>query len=225
MSAVWLTPVLTGSFALIGGLGGVILSNYLASRTDEKRTANEDERRWLVDRRNLYAKYLGLMTSMLKGIESASIFLSYDGTKPITEEDEELVKEDVLDLYARWDDEVQFMLGEVQLIAAPKVAELADRTSWALMMLIGDMDSRKTWLGDIDTRKTFQEVNAAYYRTLHLVEALRNAMRDELGLTDPVHTWPKSGEWLDWPWLSDKPIELHETEKDNVTDEDQTDKA
>ena len=225
MSAAWLTPVLTGSFALIGGLGGVILSNYLASRTDDKRTANEDERRWLVDRRNLYAKNLSLIASMLKGIERACVFLSYDGTEPITEEDEELVKEEVIDLYTRWEDEVQFMLGEVQLIAAPKVAELADRTSWALMMLIGDMDSRKTWLGDIDTRKTFQEVNAAYYRTLHLVEALRNAMRDELGLTDPIHTWPKSEEWLDWPWLSDKPKELDDTANGNATDEDQADKA
>ncbi len=127
MSSVWLTPVLTGSFALVGGLGGVILSSHLASRTDEKRTANEDDRRWLVDRRNLYAKYLSLIASMLQGIERASVFLSHDGTKPITEEDEELVKEEVLGLYSRWDDEVQFMLGEVQLIAAPKVAELADR--------------------------------------------------------------------------------------------------
>jgi hypothetical protein len=215
MSAAWLTPVLTGSFALIGGLGGVILSNYLTSRTDDKRTANEDERRWLVDRRNLYAKNLSLIASMLKGIERASVFLSYDGTEPITEKDEELVKEEVLDLYTRWEDEVQFMLGEVQLIASPKVAELADRTSWAFMMLIGDMDSRKT----------FREVNAGYYRTLHLAEALRNAMRDELGLTDPIHTWPKSEEWLDWPWLSDKPKELDDTENGNATDEDQADKA
>ena len=93
------------------------------------------------------------------------------------------------------------------------------------MMLIGDMDSRKTWLGDIDTRETFREVNAAYYRTLHLAEALRNAMRDELSLTDPVHTWPRSSEWLDWPWLSDKPKELDDTENGNATDEDQADKA
>jgi len=211
MSAVWLTQVLTGSFALIGGLGGVVLSNYLASRNDEKRTANEDERRWLVDRRNLYAKYLSLTASMLKSIEGVSVHLSYDGSEPITEPDEELIKEEVIGLYGRWDDEVQFMLGEVQLIAAPKVAELADRTSWALMTLIGDMDSRKTWIGDIDTRKTYTEVNEAYYRTLHLVEALRNAMRDELGLTDPIHAWPRSSEWLDWPWLSEKPKELDNT--------------
>jgi hypothetical protein len=225
MSAVWLTPVLTGSFALLGGLTGVVLSSYLARRNDEKRTANEDERRWLVDRRHLYAKYLSLIASMLEGIERASVYLSYDGTEQITEEDEELIKEEVLDLYSRWDDEVQFVLGEVQLIATPKVAELADRASWALMILVGDMDSRKTWLGDIDTRKTYREVNAAHYLTLHLVEALRNAMRDELGLTEPVQTWPKSSEWLDWPWLSDKPKELDNTENSNAADEDQPDKA
>jgi hypothetical protein len=142
---------------------------------------------------------------MLKDVEGASVLLSYDGTKPITEEGEELIKESVLELYGRWDDEVQFILGEVQLIATPKVAEISDRVSWALMVLIGYMDSRKTWIGDIDTRKTYLEVSPAYLRTLHLVEVLRNAMRDELGLADPVQAWPKSSEWLDWPWLEDKP--------------------
>ena len=213
MSVVWLTPVLTGSFALVGGLGGVVLSSYLASRTDEKRRANEDERRWLVDRRDLYAKYLSLIASMLKSIETASVFMPYDETKPITKEDEKLLNEEMFGLHDRWETEVQFMLGEVQLIALPKVADLADRASWALMVI----------MGDIDTPKTYREVNAAYYRTLHLVESLRNAMRDELGLTNPVHTWPKSAEWTDWPWLEDKPEELDKN--DNASNEDQANKA
>jgi hypothetical protein len=204
MSAAWVTPVLTGSFALAGGLGGVVLSGYQASRSDKRQTATQDERRWLTDRRSLYARYLSLMASMLQSIDSAAAFLSY-GTEPITKDDEELIKEEVVGLYGRWDDEVRFALGEVQLIASPYVAELADRGAWALMLLIGAMDSRKTWLGDIDTRKTFQEVNQAYRRTLHLIEALRNEMRKELGFTDPVHSWPRSKEWTDWPWLSDKP--------------------
>ncbi len=93
------------------------------------------------------------------------------------------------------------------------------------MMLIGDMDSRKTWIGDIDTRKTYREVNAAYYRTLDLVEALRNAMRDELGLPDPVHAWLKPREWLDWPWLSEKPKKLDNADNGSAADEGQTDKT
>ena len=207
MDVPWLTPVLTGSFALAGGLGGVILSNYLASRMDERRVANEDQRRWLVDRRDLYAQYLSLVASMLKSVDEVSIFLSRDGTEPITQESEDIVKRGVLDLYGRWEAGVQPMLGEIELITTPSVLEIADRVSWALMKLIGYMDSRKTWIGDIDTRKNYLEVNEAYYRTLQLVECLRNAMRSELGLAEPVHTWPKTNEWLDWPWLSDKPEE------------------
>ena len=150
---------------------------------------------------------------MLQAIDRTSAFLSYDGTEPIKKGDEELLNEEIVGLYGRWDDEIRFALGEVQLIASPYVAEVADRSAWALMLLIGAMDSRKTWLGDVDTRKTFQEVNQAYYLTLHLIEALRNEMRKELGFTDPVHSWPRSKEWTDWPWLSDKPDEQDKASK------------
>lgn len=99
--------------------------------------------------------------------------------------------EEVLDFYTKWEDELQPVLGDVQLLASPGVAELADRTSWALMELNGLIDSRQT----------FGVVTEYGSKTRHLIDAIRNAMRAELGLTDPVKTFPMP---RDWPWLEDE---------------------
>jgi hypothetical protein len=185
------TAVLTGTFGLCGVLGGVLLSGYFSRRAERSRVASEDERRWLADRRHVYAAYLAIVTSMLRNIDSMLAFLPASEAKKITAKDESFLKEEVFDFYGRWDDELQPALGDVQLLAGPSVAELADRTSWALMELNGFMDSRQN----------YEIVNEYAFKTRYLLDAIRNAMRTELGLTSPIKTFPMPE---DWPWLSDE---------------------
>jgi hypothetical protein len=99
-------------------------------------------------------------------------------------------EEDVFTFYNRWYDELQPALGEVQLLAGPTVAELADRTSMALIRLNEFLSSREK----------YELVDEHKLKTRHLLDATRNAMRAELGLTSPIKTFPVPE---DWPWLSD----------------------
>jgi regulator of sigma D len=189
--STWITPVLTGSFALVGGLGGVFLSNHFTNRVEERRTANEDARRWLSERRHVYAKYLALVASMMKDISTWMVFLPQSEDQRSLE-DVEYLKERVFDFYSRWDDELQPALEEVQLLANKKVAELADRTSWALLEMNGFLDSNQL----------YDEVFEYDGLTRHLIKETRNAMRAELGLAESLHTYPMPD---NWPWL---PLEV-----------------
>jgi hypothetical protein len=65
------TSLLAGGFGLGGVLSGALLSNYFALRTERRRTSNEDERRWLNDRRRLYAAYLGLAEAMHREVDTS----------------------------------------------------------------------------------------------------------------------------------------------------------
>jgi hypothetical protein len=186
------TALLTGAFGLGGVLGGVLMTSHFAQRADQRRIASEDERRWLTDRRHVYAICLGILISMLREIDGTICFLSFDGTEPIPEKDESEIKERLLEYYMRWDDELQASLGEVQLLAEPEVAELADRTAWALMELGGFVESRQP----------FDSFTPYLNQTRTLIDITRNAMRKELGLTDPVKTFPMPEHW---PWLQDEP--------------------
>lgn len=189
-----MTALLSGGFALGGGLGGVILSGRLALRTEKRRIMSDDERRWLNDRRQVYSAYLALAESMLQQIDRFGTFLRYDeNAEDISEEDEEIIGEGLLDYHMRWDDELQPALGEVQLMASPKVVELTERTSSALME-IG---------GEIEIRGTFTEYHVGWYMARDMIQVLRNEMRIELGLPEAnVNQFPRSE---DWPWLSDRP--------------------
>jgi hypothetical protein len=184
------TALLTGAFGLGGVLGGVLLTSHFAQRADQRRIISEDERRWLADRRQVYARYLAIVTSMLRSIDGTSSFLGSE-EKAARPDDESILKEDVFTFYQRWDNELQPVLGEVQLLANPKVAELADRTSWALMELNGFIDSRQL----------FEIVTEYGFKTRYLLEAVRNAMRAEIGLTSSIQTFPMP---KDWPWLPDE---------------------
>ena len=182
--------LLTGAFALGGVLGGVLLTSHFAQRADQRRITSEDERRWLADRRQVYAHYLAIVTAMLRSIDDTAVFLPNEDKQAVAPDDESILKDNVFAFYRRWDDELQPVLGEVQLLASPKVAELADRTSWALMELNGFIDSRQV----------FDVVTEYGFKTRHLLDAIRNAMRAEIGLTSPVRTFPIP---KDWPWLPD----------------------
>jgi len=185
------TALLTGAFGLGGALGGVLLTSHFAQHADQRRITSEDERRWLADRRQVYAAYLAIVTSMLRSIDGTSSHLSSEA-KAVATDAESILNEDVSTFYDRWDDELQPALGEVQLLAGPTVAELADRTSWALMELNGFIDSRQM----------FETVMEYEFKTRYLLEGTRNAMRAEIGLTSPIKTFPMP---KDWPWLPGKP--------------------
>ena len=191
MSTGLVTALLIGAFGLGGVLGGALLTSHFAQRADQRRITSEDERRWLTDRRHVYAQYLAMVTAMLRSIDGTAVFLTAKDRPTIPTEDEVILKEDVFEFYQRWDGELQPVLGEIQLLANPKVAELADRTSWALMELNGFIESRQQ----------FETVYEYSLKTSHLLESVRNAMRTEIGLTRPIKTFPMP---KDWPWLPDE---------------------
>lgn len=200
--------VLTGAFALGGGLGGVLLSNVLAKRARRTDLQAADDRRWLVDRRTVYAHFLGLSEAMLREIDGLAVFLSYDGTEPMRAADEELVAGGLLEYFGQWDEELQPALGEVQLLATPSVADLADRMSGALMELTAV----------VELRRPFSEHYPVYFQARDLLEVLRDAMRTELGVTAMGTTSRVSD---DWPWLPDRPsrqsyVQDHGSAKRNV---------
>ena len=84
-------------------------------------------------------------------------------------------------------------LGEVQLLATPHVADLADRMSGALLEL--------TSL--VTPKGAFTQYYPTWFQTQDLLHVLRDAMRVELGLNEmETAEFRRSG---DWPWLPDRP--------------------
>ena len=185
--------LLAGGFALAGSLGGIIAAGRFAQRAEQRRIAADDERRWLAERRRIYAAYLVLATSMLKEIDSVGVFLSYDGTTEISSEDQSLISEGLSQYFRRWDNELQPALVEVQLIATPKVADLAERATGALMEITGSVESKQP----------FTDYYPGWFQARDLLQVLQNSMRAELGVSEALlDPFPKPD---DWPWLSDRP--------------------
>jgi hypothetical protein len=72
------TTLLAGFFALAGALGAQLVSAIAAKRSHDRTTAVTDGRRWLVDRRTVYAQYLALASQMYRnalGIRGSSHFV------------------------------------------------------------------------------------------------------------------------------------------------------
>lgn len=195
------TTLVAGFFGLGGALGGVLLSALTAKWSHSRTIAAEDDRRWLVDRRTVYAAYLTLVEQMLRQIDGVGVFLRYDDQKPpLSSEDDEMIRDGLTDYMMKWDDELQPRLGDVQLLASPGVADLADRVSGALMEITSP----------IELRCTFEKYFPDWFRTQDLIVILRNAMRVELGL-DPAATdaYPARRD-PNWPWLTERrPPEDH----------------
>ncbi|WP_283139327.1 hypothetical protein [Rhizohabitans arisaemae] len=187
-------PILAGSFALGGGLGGALLTGWMARRNERRKLAADDERRWLSDRRQIYARYLTLTQAMHREIDSIGVFLSYDGLEIVEDEQEECISDGLLGYFRRWDDELQPILLEVQLMATPPVADLADRISGALLEITTV----------IELRGAFIDYYPGWFQAQDLLEVLRNAMRVELGLTETLSSNPRKRD-DDWPWLSSRP--------------------
>lgn len=132
---------------------------------------------------------------MLKEIDGVAVLLSYDGAEPISDGDEQLVRDGLFEYFVRWDDELQPALGEVELLASPHVADLADRVSGALMELTAT----------VEMRQPFTEHYPTWFQTQDLLEVLRNAMRVELGLSPMAKDRSAGRRSADWPWLPDRP--------------------
>lgn len=190
------TVVVAGLFGLGGGLGGVLLSALTAKWSHSRTLAAEDGRRWLVDRRAVYAAYLTLVEQMHREIDRLGVALRYDDDNPpLSTDDDEMIRDDLTDYLVKWEDELQPRLGEVQLLASPEVADLADRVAGALMDVTGP----------IELRWTFDKYFPDWFRTQDLIVILRNAMRVELGLpVGAADAYPARRD-PNWPWLTERP--------------------
>lgn len=185
--------IITGSFTLVAGMAGILLTGRVNRRTNRQKQADEDDRRWLNDRRQIYAQFLSLCESLLRQADSVAVFMSYDGEKAASVEDEEILEEGHLEFIQSWEERLQPVFFEVQLMASPHVAELADRVSGAILEL-------ETLIG---SGKIFVKYYPTWFQARDLVQVLRNSMREELNLL-PLGdvTYPRS---KDWPWLADRP--------------------
>ncbi|MEU5903594.1 hypothetical protein [Micromonospora sp. NPDC047527] len=202
--------LLTGAFALGGGLGGVLLTGWITRRNETRRLAAEDSRRWLVDRRHAYAAYLTLVQSMLREIDETAVFLSYDGTEEVSEEYESFIDEGLMDYWQRWEEVLQPALLEVELMANPLVADLADRTSAALMEITAV----------VEMRGRFTDYYPGWFQARDMFEVLRNAMRVEIGLpASGIRDFRARDD--SWPWLPNRPsresyIQVHPRKAEEV---------
>lgn len=185
-------PILTGSFTLVAGVIGAVLAGVFARRGENRRQQAEVSRQWVADRRAVFAKYLALAEVMHREIDAIAVFLSYDGKKEITPEDEESISDGLISYFGSWEDELQPLLGELQLVASMKVADIADRVSGALMEMTVFLERREA----------FTSYYPMWFQTRDLIHVLRNEMRVELGL-------PSHGDSArvdeDWPWLDSRP--------------------
>jgi hypothetical protein len=176
-------------------LGGIVIGHLLTARTSRAaeidRREAEDARRWRSDRRAIYAKYLGLASVMLRDIDGIGC-LPYDGSQSLSAEDDEAIRELLFEYIVDWNEDLQPALGEVQLLASPEVADLADRVSGALLDLTSEIEKRGIFINHYPT----------WFQTQDLLEVLRQAMRQELGVSGELEP---HGSFADWPWLPDRP--------------------
>lgn len=186
--------LVTGAFTLGAGVGGVLLAGWQARKTEERHLAAEDARRWLDERRRIYANYLGLVEALLHLLDTAGVFLPSEDGRELSEQDEAVLEEDHGRFLGRWFDDLQPALADVRMMASTaSVADLADRVSGGLWIIAGM----------VDERHPYPEFHPAWFQAKDLAQVLRAAMRRELGLPagDPAPFERED----DWPWLPDRP--------------------
>jgi len=185
-----LLAVLPGVLALFGSFGGAYLSRKV-----------EDTRRWQGDRRSIYARYLSLASVIFRDLDGLASYLA--PAAPPSEEDDLEIQKGLDESSVRLREELQPVLGEVQLLASPEVADLAHGVSLALMDLADEVDSRSHY--------------DAYYpislRTNDLLKALREAMRRELGVSGELVTQQPRA----WPWVRAHPLEVQKSPNEDDT--------
>lgn len=127
-------------FALGGVLLGSAATYLFEARSQAKATKLEDDRRWLSDRRSIYASFLRLCESLLEDVDGVASMMSYDGDKALADEVAAEMRSEVYRYIGRWQDELQPVLCEVQLMASPSVSDLADRASGGLLAATGPIE-------------------------------------------------------------------------------------
>ncbi|MEO3861757.1 hypothetical protein ABGB08_43335 [Acrocarpospora sp. B8E8] len=119
--------------------------------------------------------------------------LPYDERAQISEDEAAEIYEDLVEYFQRWEDELQPILLEVELMATPAVADIADRVSGALMEITVE----------VERRGKFVDYYPGWFQAKDLLEVLHNAMRVELGLSEALLlTDHREG---NWPWLDSRP--------------------
>ena len=186
--------LIAGGFGVGGALGGTLLTGFLGRRSDRARLAADDARRWLSDRRQTCGSYLNLTESMLRQVDSVATFLPRTAGGPISAEYRGYLHDTFMEYAGRWDDELQPALHEVQLMALPGVADLADRVSGALMELSAFIEGPDRYGSD--------DYYPHWLATRDLVHLVRDAMRKELGLPELGQSPSATDD--DWPWLPDR---------------------
>lgn len=184
--------ILTGCFTLVGGLGGILLTSLLNSWSGRQRQLADDQRRWLSDRRQIYARFLSLCEVLLREVDDVAAFMPYDDTQKISEEDKQIIHEGSLWMH-KLDEDLQSVLFEVQLMASPDVADLAERMSGALFEVASEVSSDRM----------FVVYYPAWFQARDMLQVLRNGMRAELDL--PPLKGSEFPRPRDWPWLPDRP--------------------
>lgn len=183
--------IVTGLFGLGGVVGGVLLTSFLSRRSDQRRMSAEDDRRWLTDRRHAYAAYLAVVVKLLKEFDFVMTYLHATRGTPEPNVNDKVLANASAEFRKVLGRELQPALGEVQLLAKKNVAELADRVMWALLELAGLISGGHLY----DQVKEYRD------KANQLLDVLRNAMREELGVPGPVRTFPMP---KSWPWLEDE---------------------
>ncbi|MFI8778072.1 hypothetical protein ACIGH6_13430 [Brachybacterium paraconglomeratum] len=191
-----MTAVMAGLIGVGGSLCGVLLSTFLGSRAERRKLAETDARRWLEDRRRVYADFLLLSQSMSRQIEIAALNLPYDDSKSEDEDARAIRVDQVYEYYGRWDDELQVILAEIMLVGGADVADMASRVSDALMDL-GGFAEVGGYFVDFYPKK---------HRTDDLIGLLRNTMRGDLGNHEGIGARPTGD--AEWPWPSSIPDEI-----------------
>ncbi|MFW0769503.1 hypothetical protein ACLRGH_05680 [Arthrobacter koreensis] len=207
MDSQILTSILTGSFTLVAGVIGAVLAGVFSRRAENRRHQAEIDRQWVTDRRAVYARYLALAEVMHREVDAIASFLSYDGKKEVKKEDDDFISEGLTDYFATWENKLQPLLGEVQLVASKNVTDLADRVSGALIELTGFLERRQA----------FTSYYPVWFQAQDLIHVLRNEMRVELGLGSHGDSARVDDEW---PWLASRPsadsyIQDHSGQRDS----------
>ena len=192
MDSQLVTPILTGGFTLAAGVIGAVLAGVFARQGESRRRQAEVDRQWVTDRRAVFARYLALAEAMHRDIDTIAVFLPYDGSTKIAPQDDELISDELIAYIACWEQELQPLLGELQLVASKNVTDIAERVSGALMEMTVFLERRQA----------FTLYYPMWFQAQDLIRVLRNEMRTELGL----HSHGDSGP-VDhgWPWLDSRP--------------------
>lgn len=183
--------------ASLTALGGVVVGGLLSALTarwsHQRTMAAEDARRWLVDRRKLYAEYLAALEQAYRGerdlgsaLKAFCSDIQLDAAEKVTA---------IFDRTTGQFTEIQILLSELQLLALPEVAELAERTAQALLKPLQKAttafgDSVDAWGAAVDALEKNGGALAADVTALYAadVTALYDVVCEDFsGALDQIH--------------------------------------